>query len=365
MNQTLLSTLLSFPLLATPPPATTFYGQVELDATHDSNLTDLGQPETRGTENRRWDLSAAPSRLGATFTAAGPWGATLSGKLEGDFQGLGGSANLRLRHGYVRLDWASGFSLLAGQTDDFAAPLQVDTISYPLESLTGDLGRRRPQLQATQVLGSGPHRWTLQVGLGTTRVETAKPVDGGDRQATLPIALGRIAWTLAPPEGIGLTLGLYGHTGDGEFRFDALGSGERVRTWSGGLDLTVNFGPHWTLLAEAWRGTTVDLQREAAPALLLTQQRHGLRMTGGWATLTWKVLPTLRFNLGTGLERTLAEDVPTDGRERVQTHMLNVFFDPAPKLELGLELSVWRASAFRAQPALEKTRLQACVIYTF
>lgn len=348
------------------PPTWKPYGQVEVDLTRDSNESTLGNPPSEPTRNRLWDLSPAPSLVGVALQAQGPWGSELRTRVEADFLGSGGNnLQLRLRHAYVQLEWASGFGLLAGQTYDIASPLQMDTISYPLDSLTGDLGGRRPQIRATQVLGTDRLRWTLQLAGTTLKAKLEKPLDEGASQATLPTGMARFAATAGFREGASATLGLYGHSGRGHFRFQPGAASETLRTWSRGLDLTVGFSPRWILMAEAWEGSTLDLLDDDVPALLLLQQRRGVEMKGGWATLTWKPTPPMRFNLGTGWERIRPEDVPAGGHERIHTSFVNVFYDPLAELELGLEISHWRSNAFLDTPARDKTRVQATLIYKF
>ena len=97
-------------------------------------------------------------------------GARLSGKVEVDFQngGLESRQVIRIRHGFLKLDWKD-VSVLAGQTWDTVSPLFPTVNNDTLQWNAGNVGDRRPQLRlAYESALSEKAKLSLTGGIGLT-----------------------------------------------------------------------------------------------------------------------------------------------------------------------------------------------------
>src|SRR5262245_17914956 len=81
----------------------------------------------------------------------------LSGKLELDFANGGSESRqiIRIRHGYLKMDWDHQVSILAGQTWDVVSPLFPTVNNDTLMWNVGNPGDRRPQFRFASEPKSG------------------------------------------------------------------------------------------------------------------------------------------------------------------------------------------------------------------
>ena len=356
-----------------PPPPLQIYGNVELDFAWDLDRNQLGDPEPDPLENTTFDLSPRPSRLGARFHLPGPSGSAVTGRVETDFvtaSGSENSPNLRLRHAYAEIAWAdSGFSLLGGQTYDIIAPLQTDTIDYPTEQWPGDVGYRRPLLRVRQAFGPDPaRRFTLE---GAVARITGVIEDGFTEPATstvrMPAVQARAAGTWPLFGGRGSTFGVWGHYGSKQHRLSPAGDQVRLTSWSVGMDADIWLTPQLEIMSEFWRGVTMDTYywSDQIELPLGDTAYRSVDSTGGWATLTWRQSPALRFNLGAGFHD--PADHKLDGAEEF-THVVsyfgNFFYDFDEHWEVGMEFSWWHAAQLDG-PDRSKRRIGGTFLYRF
>jgi len=349
-----------------PLPGVKVYGQIELDTTSDSttNMLPLMTASQSPVDNRVFDVSARPTRFGFLYAGPKVAGAKASGKLEADFftsTGTTFSPNLRLRHGYFRLDWENqGISFLAGQTYDLVGYLQPDTISYPVESWVGDIGYRRPQFRVEKKLGlTGTSKLTMQAALSKITSDIATPT----RVVTATMLAPQVRFELdVPLFGPNRTLlGIYGHYGRQAYHVNPSDSA-LVETWSAGLDATINLTPKLQFMGECWTGAPLNLYyyNELIQPVLL----GNLDSTGGWGQFTWFPTRKLRFNVGGGFE----DPVKTVQSTQQATYALSLFgngyYDFSDRFEVGLELSWWRQED-DTENSQELTRLQTMFLYKF
>ncbi|HOB52728.1 MAG TPA: hypothetical protein PK176_01970 [Acidobacteriota bacterium] len=355
------------------PPPLQIYGNVELDFAWDLDRNQLGEPEPDPLENTTFDLSPRPSRLGARFHLPGPAGSAVSGRVETDFvtaSGTENSPNLRLRHAYAEIAWAdSGFSLLGGQTYDIIAPLQTDTIDYPTEQWPGDVGYRRPLLRVRQTFGPDPaRRFTLE---GAVARITGVVEDGFTEPATstvrMPAVQARAAGTWPLFGGRGSTFGVWGHYGSKQHHLSYAGDQVQLTSWSVGMDADIWLTPQFEIMSEFWRGVTMDTYywSDQIEMPLGDTTFRSVDSTGGWATLTWRQSPALRFNLGAGFHD--PADHKLDGAEEF-THVVsyfgNFFYDFDEHWEVGMEFSWWHAAQLDG-PDRSKRRIGGTFLYRF
>lgn len=363
------------PSLPAPPPVS-FYGFVELDLTKDFDRNILGIPPESENEfdNQTFDCSPKPTRLGARFQGPTVAGGQTTGRVEVDFNSSSGGAtspNLRMRHAYFQMDWpGSGLSLLAGQTWDVIAPLQTDTISYPVESWTGDLGYRRPQVRLTKRFAFGQKSaLTFQGALARTTNQVENfPGDPNAYEIQVPMFQARASVDVPVSGGDVSTFGFYGHWGSTSYKLSAAGDQVAVRSWSLGLDAQVAFLRKFLLMVEFWRGVTMDTyywEPDSDPLASGDQaSQQGILANGGWWTLTYKATDKLRFNVGMGQDKPLDRVLDSEARTRDISWFGNFFYDFVKNWEVGLEFSYWQTDS--ADGSIQsKRRSQATLMYFF
>ncbi|MBP7865631.1 MAG: hypothetical protein KA419_06740 [Acidobacteria bacterium] len=356
-------------------PPIKVYGNIELDLTHDSNASAVGGSlDTYG--NTTFDLSPRPSRVGVLFNGPRVGGWEVSGKVETDFNTNGASVTspyIRLRHGFFTAKsdkWKASF--LFGQTDDIVGGItQVDSISFPTEAFTGDIGNRRPQIRAEKWFKLGS---TLVLRLQGALAQTTNTVEplfsnqipmGGDPiDVHVPTVLWRAALEFPCFSGQKTTfLAAYGNWGRKSTRTSPE-KNIKVTTWSIGGEAQVWIRPSLLFMGEAWTGEVMDLYR--LNSFMLDNFGAPLRNTtesiGGWGSLTWWLRPNIRANLGGGF------DFPVlgDGSENTSyTWFWNVFYDFDAHWEVGVEYSRWYNAFPGPDEIRTKNRYQATFLYRF
>jgi len=356
------------------PPLVELYGFIEVDLTRDFNENDLGYPAGSSLKNRLFDVSAQPTRFGLRLNGPTIAGGVPTGKVEMDFNtgtGTETSPNLRMRHAFFRIDWpASGYGFLAGQTYDVIAPLQTDTISYPVENWTGDFGFRRPQVRLEKSFKLGESASLLfQGSLSKASSNVYVAPDGSATELVrIPVLQGRVAVDCPVFGGKSSTFGFYGHWGRDTYNITTTGANATLRTWSVGFDALVWFSPRFMLMVEGWRGKTMDtyLWWEGQHSSTMAEQDYfdNVITAGGWATLTYKHTPKLRFNIGSGFDNPLEQTSYVDEDEYSLTSFVNFFYDLDAHWEIGAELSNWLTKKESGEEE-HKWRAQATFIYFF
>lgn len=358
-------------------PAIQPYGRVDVILTRDHSPP-VDQSSSRDPLGYHvLDLSPRNTRLG--LRVDGPRGGAapaMSGRVEMDFNGVGSSeftSSLRLRHAWFQLAWAgSGFEILAGQTDDVIAPLSTDSIGYPIESWTGDLGYRRPQIRftSTRTLGEAVNV-SLQAAYANTFAELGEwSGDNRGRSARVPMFQGRVGLSGASTDGRSPSLGLFGHWGKKRYRVDSQVDRLLLRTWSAGVDLSLPLSERWLLQTEWWTGTAMDTYYWQLIGLTADGIGGGLALThrqvvtGGWVNLTWQPTPRMRWNAGFGLDRPRDHGPEQERMARTYSWFGNVFHRLWDNWEWGAECSWWRSERV-GRPTDNRARTQILLRYGF
>jgi hypothetical protein len=157
-----------------------FYGFLRLDidvdgqrANNDQTPLFITSADPRIGKRGAGDFSMHPrlTRFGIDYS--GPrlaaWGdSKLSGKLELDFENGGSESRqiIRIRHGYLKMDWDHQVSILAGQTWDVVSPLFPTVNSDTLMWNAGNVGDRRPQFRLAWEPKSGQGQWSFSGAAG-------------------------------------------------------------------------------------------------------------------------------------------------------------------------------------------------------
>lgn len=294
-----------------PPVKIQMYGFVKADGIwNDSQIGELSfaapvESGANGADNQEFTMNLRDSRIGFDFEGP-PIGkdGIVKGKIEADFYGDtlsddDASPDFRLRQAYVDLVFPE-WDFLAGQTWAFFAPLNPDTLMFQVLWRQGNLGDRHPQFILSRrfedVLG-GQLKLRLGAVEGATSLES---LDG------LPHLGG---WAQYDTEFLGmpLMLGLGGLYGEQDL---ATTISTNTDVWAGTAGFKLRFNDLFSLVGEGYTGAGLAPFRAGSPTAVRTGDGTGtsVRTTGGWVQLTYQHSPTLKFNLGTGID-----DVQTDG----------------------------------------------------
>lgn len=356
-------------------PPIKVYGNIELDLTHDSNDSAVGG-SLRTFGNTTFDLSPKPSRVGVIFNGPRVGGLDLSGKVETDFNTSGASVTspyIRLRHGFFTAKsegWKA--SLLFGQTDDIVGGItQVDSISFPTEAFTGDIGNRRPQIRAEKWFNAGSKLlFRLQAALAQTSnavdplLENQAYLGAAAIDVHVPTVLWRVAAEFPCFSGKKTSfVGAFGNWGQKTVQTHP-DTQIKVTTWSVGGEAQVWVRPNLLFMGEVWTGQVMDLYR--LNIFMVDNLGEPVTETtdsiGGWGSLTWWLRPNIRSNLGGGFDLP-AQNGTSDNTS--YTWFWNIFYDFDAHWEVGVEYSRW----YNAYPGLDgiksKNRYQATFLYRF
>ncbi len=239
------------------------YGMIRLDmAWSDSQFNDTLVPFFVKSEDQNnaggakkddadFTMHVRLTRLGLDFT--GPeiemlGSPDLTGKIEIDFfnknNAFGAAesrAGVRIRHGYLRLQWGD-FGVLAGQTYQIIAPLYPSVNSELPQWGAGNLGDRAPQLrfEYTPKVGSG--KLTLTTGIVLTSAVDNEDQDGDGfrdgEQSGVPSVEGRAAYAFPIFDGQHIVVGAWGHFGR-EQTEDFFATERDFNSIAYGIDVTI------------------------------------------------------------------------------------------------------------------------------
>jgi hypothetical protein len=165
------------------------YGFLRLDIDIDSQRANNDQTplfitsaDTRIGKPNAGDFSMHPrlSRFGIDYSGpriAALGDSKLSGKFEVDFENGGSESRqiIRIRHGYLKMDWDHQVSILAGQTWDVVSPLFPTVNNDTLMWNAGNVGDRRPQLRLAWEPKAGQGQWSFAGATGLMGAIDARP----------------------------------------------------------------------------------------------------------------------------------------------------------------------------------------------
>ncbi|RJP18382.1 MAG: hypothetical protein C4527_29040 [Candidatus Omnitrophota bacterium] len=351
------------------------YGHFKLDAAYDTSRTDAGNFNRwviSGDDSRnddQFNLTASESRFGLRFHDAPFGNAVASGRVEVDFYGGGAEnkANPMMRHAYLQLDWPDyDFSLLAGQTADVISPLVPSTLNYSVGWWTGNIGYRRPQLQARKRWNvSETSSLSLQAALARTIGDTwgFHPGDTGE-DAGFPSMQARLAYTVPLWLKKPVEVGVSGHWGQEEYDIDRLDHGRDFDSWSMNLDLLLPLMEKLEFKGELWTGENLDAYlggiNQGVNQLLL----HEIAATGGWAALSTGPWSKWTFTSGVTIDDPQNSDLNAGDRTRNMSIFGNAFYAWSEAVQWGLEVSYWDTK-YHSKDDGDNVRVQTSFIYKF
>jgi len=305
-----------------------FYGFVRLDAMFDDSRTNdpsipfivlsedasppAGAPLTRfaKADESEFTLSPRLTRVGMTFASDdlinGIGDPKLTGKVETDFYniGLGDSDSrqaLRMRLGYVNLDWGS-WSVRAGQDWDVISPLYPVVNNDLVMWGAGNTGDRRPQITARNVSEMGDGALHTAIGIALTGAVGGTGVQGGLRSGEnsgRPMFHARVGYHGVTDSGGKYQLGVWAHDAQEKFDATGVGSEQTYDSSSFGVDLVAPLYEDvlW-LKGEFFSGTnTRDIRGGILQGVNSTTGQE-IDSTGGWVELGCKASPNTTLFFG-------------------------------------------------------------------
>lgn len=333
---------------ASAKPTLEPYGFVRFDAIFDDSKMNSAQSplwvedETPATEDdselslhprlTRFGVNLAPEDVGQ--------GATLSGKIEIDFQNGGRESRQtpRMRHGYLQI--ASGsWELLAGQTWDLVSPLLPAPNADALMWNAGNTGDRRPQVRFTTrtAAGAGKARFAAAVGMPNAvdaqDLDQDGELDGFDAAVPAVQALAEVdlpavllgGWVHWAREQVG--------AGANEENYDAMLAGGHAR---------IPLGKKARISGEAFFGRNLsDVRGGIGQSVNLTQGEEIAAM-GGWGELGVDVTPKYSVAAGATIDRPDSDDLSDGARQRNLVIYLVQTIAPLPRVKVGVEYLHWR-----------------------
>lgn len=364
------------------------YGRIALDVvTSDSRLLApygyifLGPdtPESQWTNI----ISARQSTLGFLFTGPEVGDFETLARFETYFLSSVSDANvygLAQYYLYTKLyndDWA----FTGGVTNALVNPRSPSVLNASAGSDFGNLGFMRPQLRAERFLRVSDEllvtpQFALSSPVGTDFFQT--PVEGPDG-----IQLGEeTGWPNVEHRwgfGVGskgegeryhpLEFGFSGAVGELRFsRSDFVAPAERFTTlvWMYGGDFRWQITPRWAFTAEGFYGNALGSYAAGIKQTFNTDTGEGVRASGGFLELEYKVTPQWITHAGWMVDDPLDRDVAIDNRTRQQNVYSNVLYVPNRYMQIGFEVAhLWAGFKGDNREDNEAWVFQNKMVFTF
>jgi hypothetical protein len=333
-----------------------FYGHFKLDMSRDTAETNFGNTAyfvknyAPGQADDEINITARHSRLGLDWDGPEFGGINAFGKIEIDFIGKSLQPNtetrelqgaVRMRHAYMDFDFGDGWSLLAGQTWDVFAPLNMKKLNTLVGWGQGNIAFRRPQLRGAKKIGLG------ETSALTTKLALARPVavdqtwdagaqddgeDSGYPDLQAHVGLKTPCFGSKP-----LQVGVGGFVGwrevDAPFN-------EEYASWGAAVDVSIPILDNLSLLGEAWTGRGLDGYRAG---VWQSYSPDGvdirvIRAKGVWANVVWKPFKAWRLVGGAGVDDPLDHDLTQNSqKKRNNTFFGNVMYTFYKGATVGVE----------------------------
>ena len=338
------------------------YGFLRLDMLFDSQKPNNAQtifyvtsPDSQAgnTDNGDFTLHPRLTRLGIDYT--GPrlvklGDARLSGKLELDFQNGGSESRqaVRIRHGFLRLDWKKA-SLLAGQTWDTVSPLFPTVNNDTLQWNAGNVGDRRPQLRVAYEPGVGKKaKLSFAGGIGLTGAIDALDLDANGlrdgEESARPNVQGRIGFsypTAVKEQRVSLGMsGFYGFLETGR----AVAGRTSFRSQLINVDFTIPVHGRLALRGEGWWGRNLSDVRGGVGQGINAASGREIRGRGGWAEANVKFSRYLAMTPGFSTDDPVDADIAEGGRTRNRAFFLASRITPGNNFLIGIDYLRWKTS---------------------
>lgn len=346
------------------------YGYLKLDASYDDSRTtpgnyvkwvdsetdtSLGVPKN----DDEFNMTANQTRIGLKIKGPETDAIKASGQVEFDF--FGGSASsasnpeprgenkakLLLRHAFMTFEKPEHkLSLIAGQTWDVVAPLNPETLMYPVLWWVGNIGYRRPQIRLTKDIGlDGDRNLKLQAAVARTIGTGGNMAYEPGADSGLPSLQGRVALSLPAMGPKPVVVGLSGHWGKEEHDYNAAGDSTDVDTWSGCVDATLPISERLTLKGEIHTGANLSAYLGGIGQGVTGAGTSGVQeinTSGGWVAAAIGPYDRMRYNVGYGYSDCDGQDLVAGQRESNRCVFGNAIHQFNKHASMGLEVSHWK-----------------------
>lgn len=285
-------------------------------------------------------------------------GAEFTGKLETDFENGGSESRqiIRIRHAYLKSAWKN-FSVLAGQTWDVFSPLFPTVNNDTLMWNTGNVGDRRPQLQAAYESKAGKGTVSLAGAIGVTGAVDAADLDNNGYldgiQSMRPNVQGRLGyarslWVASQAFSVG------GSVFHGWLAVARPIGGRGVLPAQGyNADFTLPLTHALALRGEGWWGRNMsDFRGGAGQGVTLASGRI-VRGRGGWGEFKFRVNRYWFLAPGFTTDNPVKADLAAGSRTRNRAFYIGNRFAPGGKVEFGIDYLRWRTDYLGPLPGFD------------
>lgn len=357
------------------------YGYIKLDASYDDSRTNYGNfvlyvpNESQHRNDNEYNMTARQTRLGLDIMAPEVYDWQAWGRIEIDFYGDGtkheNKGSVLLRHAFVELK-KGNFSLLAGQTSDLIAPLNMDTLNYTVGWSAGNIGYRRPQLRGTYTHPfSKTTKFISALALarttGTVNEDLDLDLNNDGEDAGFPTVQGRLALATKLLTSNATVFGISGHYGEEEIDWQVKpttpGNRQtRVKTWSLVGDCELPLTPKLSVKGEFFTGYNLDDYFGGILQGVNPATREVIKSMGGWMQLSYKHNDKWNYRLGFGIDDPEEKDLSNTMISRNSFYFGNIVYSLIPPVDIGLEYSFWETDHKGLSKGTDN-RIQTSVIY--
>lgn len=329
------------------------YGFVKVDAMYNSGNADsdlLPTVATAGSRNT-FEMTAQETRIGFNISGPGLDDIKTSAKIETDFFGGGGSANLRLRRAFVKADFGNGWSALLGQEWD-----------------TGNLNVL-PKVLNFRTLGGAGWPWGRRAQARVSKVITFSPYDSLTLEAAIadpatanvsvPSAQWNIQYARKMEHGTA-KLGFHGYAGKTEMTTT---SSKEYDDNLFAVSAVLPIGEILTLQGQYYMGEALDSASSFGSAIN-TSLDTPIEKQGGFAQVKAAVTDRLTATGGFGWEQHENKDLALFTAESNLTYFGNLFYKFADPLLLGMEYQRIKTD-YKGTADASLDRIQFSAIFLF
>jgi len=328
------------------------YGKIKMDAIYDTHNMGADAFITylpRGDRADRASFNMKDTRLGFIVDGPEAGGWKITGRVEGDFYGNGGTGGdngaFRIRLSYVNLSNGQGTNIRIGQDYIPIASQMASTLDFLSMGASGNLWDRVAQITITQQLGGG-------FGVLATAWKSHAKTDGvGMRMPWVGAKLFYKGDAFSTGKPIYLALGGAYRQGSDEIGVDTNGDGsvdtyykDDVNDYLIAFEWNIPFNLFipMAVKGEAYYGqglTSRDFLVFTKPHYLDGNEVKELETKGGFIQLSMKPFSKVGFNFGAGMN-----DPDDDGADILGTYQKNwrafgnVLYNFAPGVTFGLEV---------------------------
>jgi hypothetical protein len=358
------------------------YGFLRLDMDYDSQRANVDQsplfitsadPRIGRPDSQDFSMHPRLTRFGVDYTGprlAALGDSKITGKLEVDFENGGSESRqiIRIRHGYLKMDWDNHLSVLAGQTWDVVSPLFPTVNNDTLMWNAGNVGDRRPQFRVAWEPKSGEGQWSFAGAAGLTGAIDSQDLDNNTyrdgEESGRPNLQARIGYTHSSwVKDQRASLGASGFYGWLETSRPIAGH-TGFRSQLANIDYTLPLLSRLSLRGEGWWGRNLsDTRGGIGQGINLTNGRE-IHSRGGWSELGLRLSHYYSLHPGYTIDDPVDGDIPGGGRTRNRAYYIGNRITPGGNFLIGFDYFRWITNYKGFLPGIDN-RLNIFFQYNF